>query len=267
MTRRRRSRQPQQPRRSQLRHRPPLEQIQRHSDDVIAAIETAVRWRRPYDSVEDRMAMAHSAWVHLLQHCQHHRHVVVDWEWMRTAIGYAVRKGIRDYAAYTHDLPITAYARYVSGCYLRGVGRDFWPAGTTFSELAETFNTSGEDDEVRRRREQHRCLDGDDLEAIAEWIQQARTPLDPDLVHAGGGGGFNVLGDTVVAPLRTCDLTISPAARTLARAYADALQDALTSHTELPTLTAVASTVGLRGGSRDRAIAAVRRIIRAAFDD
>lgn len=256
-----------QQRRPAFRHRRPLEQLEIHRDDVVCAIRREINRRRPLDDPVDHDAMAHAAWEHLLQSCRRHSHVVVDWEWMNNIIRYSVRKGVRDYAAFTHDLPITAYARYVSACHLRGIGGDYWPAGTRFAELAATFNSSGDEDEIERRRSQHRCLDPNDLAAIARWIQQSRTTPDPDLELVRGDGGFNVLGHAVVSTLRTAGGSVSPAAHALATAFADELQRALHRDIEPPVLTAVATAIGLRGGTRDRAIAVVRHLIGRSLND
>lgn len=80
--------------------------------DGVRAIRREVNCRRPQDDMDDRGAMAHTAWVHLLLRCQRHDGAVVDWERMNSAIRTSVRKAIRDYSAYMHEVPISAYARF-----------------------------------------------------------------------------------------------------------------------------------------------------------
>lgn len=208
--------------------------------------------------------MVNTAWEHLARRCTA-TEGGVDWEWMHQQMTWAVRKAIRDYSAFMHDLPISAYGRYVSACHIRGIGAEYWPETTRFRHLAEVYNTSGDDDDIARREQHHRCLDPDDLEAIARWIQGSRVTFDPEWHHHTPPAVDDMLTTHDLQTSLTTATHLSPAALALAHAYIDELSQALREGASPEALTHTATRIGLRGGTRDRAIASVRHHLRRSL--
>lgn len=217
-----------------------------------------VRNRRPSDTWESRDEMVQAAWTYLASWSLTNPYPVT-FEILRRQASEALRKGVRDTRAYECQLPINAYARWVAMRQVQGVGDGYWPRGTRPSEFAEVVNTSGEEDEVLRRRKQRRSIASEDAELLYAWVARVDASFDEATSEAASGypEAEMLMRSALVGLERLAEHGGRPV-NDLAHAYAEELHSCLISGQDPESLSKVARSIGLVGGTHTRSVEAVR---------
>lgn len=213
------------------------------------------RRARPRDTREAHLEMVAHAWVELCRRLQR-RSAMPPKELLREARN-CLRIGRRNFLAGEAHLTITGYQQFVALLRIRYAGGVAPLDELDLADLCRTYNTDGTADDIARRREQGRMMN----EEQAARLLLKHRQVEVDFVARADDRAFQPEAASLRLDIISALQSMQGASKG-ATALADHLRQCLLddyANSFIAKLQDMAEEVGLRGGTRDRAVADVRR--------
>lgn len=235
-----------------------IDQLAAEFTSVHAYLFTLARRSRGGDSREAHLEMVAHTWVELCRRLQH-RSAMSQKELRREAVN-CFRIGRRNFLAGEAHLTITGYQQFVSLLRIRYAGGVAPLGDLDLADLCWVYNNDGSDEDVARRRAQGRFIS---IEQAALLLLGHRR-AEVDLTSRADGRAYqpeaSCLRLDIIRSLESMGTASGGATALVEELRKRLIQDPFdVANVELRN---IAEEVGLRGGSRDRAIAEVRRHLR-----